>query len=44
MTGFRTLVLELFRKWKPDNIIAAMERFQDNFEDLISALKEIKFL
>lgn len=44
MTGFRTLVLDLFRRWKPDNIIAALERFQDNFEELITALKEVKFL
>jgi len=44
MTGLRTLVIELLRIWKPDNIIAKMEKFQDNFSDLISALRKINFL
>ncbi len=44
LATIRTLVLELFRKWKPKNLIAQMERFQDNFEELIEALKKIRFL
>lgn len=44
VAGIRTLVLELFRRWKPKNIVAQMELFQDNFEELILALKKIRFL
>ncbi len=44
LAGFRTLVLELFRRWKPDNVVAQMERFQDDFDELIGALKKIRFL
>lgn len=44
MASIRSLVLELFRRWNPDNVVAQMERFQDHFDELIEALKEIKFL
>lgn len=44
MAGLRTLVMELFRQWKPKNIAAQMELFQDNFNELIFALKRINFL
>lgn len=44
MASIRTLVLELFRRWKTDNLIAQMELFQDNFDELIKALKKIRFL
>lgn len=44
MAGLRTLVLELFRQWKPKNIVAQMELFQDDFNELIFALKRINFL
>lgn len=40
----RTLVLELIRHWKPKNVVAQLERFQDKFDDLVRALKEIRFL
>lgn len=44
MASIRTLVLELLRKWKPKNVVAQLERFQDDFDDLIYALKKIRFL
>ena len=44
LASIRTLALELFRRWKPKNLVAQMERFQDNFEELIEALKKIRFL
>jgi len=44
MASARTLVLELFRRWKPSNVIAQMERFQDCFDELIGALRKINFL
>lgn len=44
MASMRTLVLELSRRWKPTNVVAQMERFQDNFDQLIEALQKVKFL
>ena len=44
MVSIRTLVLELMRQWKPKNMIAQMEQFQDNFDELIYALRQIRFL
>jgi hypothetical protein len=44
MATLRTLVLELLRQCKPDNMIAQMERFQDDFDELIETLKKIRFL
>ena len=44
MAGLRTIVMELFRLWKPQNIVAQMELFQDDFSQLIFALKRINFL
>ena len=44
MATIRTLALELLRRCKPDNMIAQMERFQDNFDELIQTLKKIRFL
>lgn len=44
MASIRTLVLELMRHWKPQNVIAQLERFQDDFDELIQALRRIRFL
>ena len=44
MAGLRTIVVELFRQWNPQNIVAQMELFQDDFNELIFALKRINFL
>jgi len=44
MASIRTLVLDLLRRWNPSNVIAQLERFQDNFDELFDALKEIRFL
>lgn len=44
MASIRTLVLDLLRRWNPRNVIAQMEQFQDNFDDLFHALKKIRFL
>lgn len=44
LAGLRTLVLEMFRIWKPDNLTANLELFQDDFDVLISDLSRINFL
>lgn len=44
MASIRTLVLHLLRRCNPRNLIAQMERFQDNFDELFYALKKIRFL
>lgn len=44
MANCRTLILELFRKSKPKNYIAEMEKFQDSFDELIDFLKTVNFL
>lgn len=44
MASLRTLVIELVRKIQPHNIVAQLEFFQDNFEQLIIVLKNIGFL
>ena len=44
MASIRTPVLMLLRQWNPKNLIAQMEYFQDNFDELIAALKKIRFL
>lgn len=44
MASIRTLILELFRVWKPANVTAQLEHFQDEFNDLIGALVKINFL
>ena len=44
MTGLRTLVIEIIRKVKPNNIVAQLELFQDDFDQLMAVLKGIHFL
>lgn len=44
MAGLRTLVIELLRKLNPKNIVAQLEFFQDDFMELIKALKKVRFL
>lgn len=44
MASMRTLVLDLLRRANPKNLIAQMEKFQDNFDLLIQDLKTIRFL
>lgn len=44
MATMRTLVLNLLRRDNPKNLIAQMEKFQDNFDLLIQDLKKIRFL
>lgn len=44
MAGFRTLVIELLRLMKVENIVAQLELFQDDFKQLITILKNIGFL
>jgi len=44
MAGLRTLVLELIRRLNVKNIVALLEKFQDDFQYLIYILKELKFL
>lgn len=44
MAGLRTLVIEVIRKLDPINIVAQLELFQDNFEQLMTVLKDIGFL
>jgi hypothetical protein len=34
----------LFRLWNTKNRVAQMEQFQDDFDELIKALKNVKFL
>ncbi len=40
----RTLAIALIGRWKPKNIIAQLELFQDDFSKLFLALREIQFL
>ncbi len=44
MASLRTLVVEIIRRPKPNNIVAQLEMFQDDFEQLIAVLypKEIE--
>lgn len=44
MAGLRTVVMALFGQWNPPNIVEKMQLFQDDFEQMILALKQIKFL
>jgi len=44
MANCRTLVLELLKSIKPKNMVALLESFQDEFELLVVALKNLKFL
>jgi predicted transposase YbfD/YdcC len=41
---FRTLIVNILLELKPKNMIALLERFQDDFAYLISFLKQINFL
>ena len=43
MASLRTLVLELLRLMEVKNNVAQLELFQDNFEQLITVLKDIGF-
>lgn len=44
MATIRTFVLEILRLCKVDNMIAQMELFKDDFDELIRTLKKIRFL
>jgi len=44
LANMRTLVLKLFQRWKPENMVAQMHLFQDDFDCLIRKLREISFL
>ena len=44
MASLRTLVIELIRKIKPVNIVAQLDLFQDDFDQLITVLKDIGVL
>lgn len=44
MAGLRTLVIKLLRLMNVENMVAQLELFQDDFEQLISVLKKIGFL
>lgn len=44
LASMRTLVLKLFKQWKPKNMVAQMQLFQDDFDSLIAQLREIRFL
>lgn len=40
----RTIVINLLNKLKPENIVAQLELFSDDFKTLINWLREVKFL
>ncbi len=44
MASLRTLVIELIRQMNIPNIVAQLELFQDDLEQLITILKNIGFL
>ena len=44
MATIRTLILDLLRRGNPKNLIAQMEKLQDNFDLLSQYLKKIRFL
>lgn len=44
MAGLRTVVIELLRVMNLENKVAQLELFQDDFEQLITVLKNIGFL
>lgn len=44
MAGLRTVVIALFGQWKPPNIVEKMQLFQDDFDQLIFELRQIRFL
>jgi predicted transposase YbfD/YdcC len=42
--SIRSLVLNLIKRTKCKNIVAQLEEFQDDFEELIQWLRQVKFL
>jgi len=42
--GLRTLIISLLKELKPENMVAQLEFFQDNFNALLDWLKCINFL
>lgn len=44
MATLRTLVVKLLQKIKPTNMTAKLEEYQDNFDALITDLRQINFL
>ncbi len=44
MAGLRTVAIELLRLMNLENKVAQLELFQDDFEQLITVLKNIGFL
>ena len=44
LAGFRTLTIKLLKQFKPSNMIAQIELFQDDFHYLLNALRLIGFL
>lgn len=44
MASTRTLVIKLMAKFETENLAAALEDFQDNFDQLLNWLRAINFL
>lgn len=44
LAGCRTLTIKLLKQFEPSNMTAQIERFQDDFNYLLNALRIIKFL
>ena len=44
MASLRTLIIELLRLMEVENKVAQLELFQDDFDQLITILKNIGFL
>lgn len=44
MAGLRTLAVKLLNFEKPQNMIAQLELFQDDFQSLMDSLRDFRFL